>query len=436
MESWFELDPINETTAAQGRLDSRTYFSRSFSLQRPNSVDDNQPSRFIYSVFDPESESFLLREADDWVLSETPAGRYQIKFLVAREAGNVKQIWIQRLPTPGNNGEIKTYLSLRQPEVGRLINLIKLLEAVPPDGELAKRVENTLIEQVLTDPDNLSAVYVADPEKFRNLIETDVSASDVLALAARRDAVVRFGRMLDEADYFDDLVRTEGAGSAERVWQKFFEANPWILGLSVSSQLFTSWDQEKLEQVVAGFDISGPGKRTDALMRTAGKIRSMVMVEIKSHRANLLHSMYRSGCWVPSQDLSGGVAQVQRTVHRAVNLIGDRIASKSTDGADIPNEFTYLVKPRSLLIIGRLNELQGELGGDHQDKVRSFELFRRSLIEPEVITFDELYAKALFIIEHSSGGSQELVATVSAAIQQPTSADGSDGSFPHGDAHS
>lgn len=403
MESWFEIDPIDETTAAQGRVDSRTYFSRSFDLQRPNSNDNNQPARFIYKVFDPETESFILREADDWVLKETPAGRYQIRFLVAREAGNVKQIWIERVPTPGNNGEIKTFLTLSQPEVGRLIELVKLLDAVPPEGELARRVENTLIEQVLRDPDNLSAVYRADPERFRNLIENDVSAADVVALAARRDAVIRFGRMLDEPAFFDELVSSEGSGSAERVWQKFFENNPWILGLSVSSQLFTSWDDHKLEQVVSGFDISGPGKRTDALMRTAGTIRSMVMVEIKTHRARLLHSMYRSGCWLPSQDLSGGVAQAQGTVHRAVHAIGERIASRSIDGADIPNEFTYLVKPRSLLIIGRLNELQGELGGDHQDKIRSFELFRRSLVEPEVITFDELYAKAQFIVEHSSG---------------------------------
>lgn len=408
MESWFEIDPIDETTAAQGRVDSRTYFSKSFNLQRPNSNDNNQPARFIYKAFDPETESFILREANDWVLKETPAGRYQIRFLVAREAGNVKQVWIERVPTPGNNGEIKTFLTLSQPEVGRLIELVKLLDAVPTEGELARRVDNTLIEQVLKDPDNLSAVYRADPEKFRNLIENDVSAADVVALAARRDAVIRFGRMLDEPDFFDELVSSEGGGSAERVWQKFFEANPWILGLSVSSQLFTSWDDQKLEQVVSGFDISGPGKRTDALMRTAGTIRSMVMVEIKTHRARLLHSMYRSGCWLPSQDLSGGVAQVQGTVHRAVHAVGERIASKSIDGADIPNEFTYLVKPRSLLIIGRLDELQGELGGDHQGKIRSFELFRRSLVEPEVITFDELYAKAQFIIEHSSSNDQLL----------------------------
>jgi hypothetical protein len=55
-----------------------------------------------------------------------------------------------------------------------------------------------------------------------------------------------------------------------------------------------------------------------------------------------------------------------------------------------------------LLIIGKLDELQSALGGDHRDKIRSFELFRRSTLEPEIVTFDELYAKALFIVENES----------------------------------
>jgi hypothetical protein len=52
-----------------------------------------------------------------------------------------------------------------------------------------------------------------------------------------------------------------------------------------------------------------------------------------------------------------------------------------------------------LLLIGKLDELQSASGGDNRDKIRSFELFRRSTLEPEIVTFDELYAKALFIVE-------------------------------------
>jgi hypothetical protein len=35
-------------------------------------------------------------------------------------------------------------------------------------------------------------------------------------------------------------------------------------------------------------------------------------------------------------------------------------------------------------------------------KRRSFELFRRNLTQPEILTFDELFERARFIIENTS----------------------------------
>lgn len=171
------------------------------------------------------------------------------------------------------------------------------------------------------------------------------------------------------------------------------EENPWVLGANLGGQLYTSWSEEKLEQVVAGRHIGGVGKRTDALMRTAGAVRSMVFAEIKHHRTNLLAKEYRPGCWRPSDDLSGAVVQVQQTVHLAVHNLSDYLPDQDDDGAMLPSG-TFLLRPRSFVIIGSLTELTGTSGGPIPDKVRSFELFRRSLQEPEIITFDELLARA------------------------------------------
>ncbi len=45
------------------------------------------------------------------------------------------------------------------------------------------------------------------------------------------------------------------------------------------------------------------------------------------------------------------------------------------------------------LVVGCLDQLEGK-GGPIDNKVHSFELFRRNLAHPEVITFDELLARA------------------------------------------
>jgi hypothetical protein len=163
--------------------------------------------------------------------------------------------------------------------------------------------------------------------------------------------------------------------------------------VSLAGQLLTSWDPERLEQLVAGPSISGPGKRVDALLETSGRIRSLVFAEIKHHETDLLASNeYRSGCWAPSAELAGAVTQAQRTVDMAVNDIGTRLPDTDEEGAET-GEAVQVVRPRSFVIVGQLDQLRRP-GGVHTAKYRSFELFRRNLYEPEIVTYDELLARA------------------------------------------
>jgi hypothetical protein len=144
--------------------------------------------------------------------------------------------------------------------------------------------------------------------------------------------------------------------------------------------------------------LNATGKRADALLRTNGQISSLVFAEIKHHKTALLQSKhYRSGCWGPSSELAGGAAQAQTTVERAVRDLGDRLIATDEDGTELDDQ-AFLVRPRSFLIVGHLRELVGVMGGVmggvNVDKYRSFELYRRHLLEPEVLTFDELLARA------------------------------------------
>jgi hypothetical protein len=129
-------------------------------------------------------------------------------------------------------------------------------------------------------------------------------------------------------------------------------------------------------------------------LRTAGSIRSLVFGEIKHHTTDLLTvDKYRPGCWPPSSELAGGVAQVQQTVELATRAIGEALPDTDDEGVDT-GDSTYLVRPRSFLILGHLDQLRGHSGGVHRTRYRSFELYRRNLYEPEVLTFDELLARA------------------------------------------
>lgn len=399
-DSWGEIE--DETTYAQGRVPERTYASTSWVIDRRTSRDYGQPARFIHKVFDTASETKAVFDGTEWIISESPKGRYQLKLLVAREAGNVTELWIQGVPPVGSSDKVKVLANLRRDDAARLVELLRNLNCIPVEGNHSVRIDDALVRDLFADPDSLVKLYRRDPARFRQLITDDATARDVVALAYRRAQVEHFKRLLDDPEFFASEVAASNDARREAVWQRFFEQNPWILGVTLAGQLLTSWSNKKLEQVVAGASIASVGKRVDALMRTAGRIRSMVFAEFKTHDVPLLGTKYRSGCWAPSEHVTGGVAQVQGTVHRAVREIGERLADTAPDGSDVPGQFTYLIRPRSFLIIGRLTDLLGERGGEHQDRVRSFELYRRHLGEPEVITYDEVLARAEWFVTTSS----------------------------------
>ena len=384
---------------ALGRLPNRTYVSRTFRLGLQRSRDAGEPALYVTKVFDDADKAHLSEDTTglEWseeLVTTSPAGRMQIKLQVARASGHVRELRIQKVPADLNAEKMVEVLRLDRAGSARLIELIRKLDDIPVvNGQESVRMDDQLLWDISRDPSAISELYGRDPERFRALIESDVSARDVVAAAHRRAVVGRFRELLSSGLAFEE-ARVKAGGSRERVWQQFLEENPWILGLSLAGQLLTAWSDKKLEQVVAGFSVAAAGKRADALLRTNGQIRSLVFAEIKHHETQLLTSgSYRPGCWGPSSELSGGVVQAQQTVYAAARDIGERLADRDMSGAET-GEATFLVRPRSFLILGHLGQLQGEAGGVHREKYRSFEIYRRNLLEPEVLTFDELLARA------------------------------------------
>ncbi len=96
-----------------------------------------------------------------------------------------------------------------------------------------------------------------------------------------------------------------------------------------------------------------------------------------------------------SDDVSNAVTQIQKTTfdfaqRRFRDGLKDRRGNET-------GQTVYSVEPRSYLVVGNTTELQG-----NDDKVACFELYRRNIRSPEIITFDELLHRARFIVENIS----------------------------------
>src|SRR3954449_867384 len=161
-----DLPEPNEVTYAEGRLTTRTYASRSFAMQFGR--DQGRPARYVHRVFD----EVVTEDDDEWewtndVVYTTPGGRKQLELQVAREAGAVRKLRIQKVPTSGDLTRLEPVLELDRDQATRLIEMLKALDSIPIEGDGTVHVDDQLLRDVFADPDAMGQVYATDPDRFR-----------------------------------------------------------------------------------------------------------------------------------------------------------------------------------------------------------------------------------------------------------------------------
>jgi hypothetical protein len=284
-------------------------------------------------------------------------------------------------------------------EIGKLLEFIANIQAVSFTGRGSVNITDEELRRLVLSNHQARNLVEENEELFAEVLRSSITKSDVVAVGYRKRQLEVFRSLLEDLSYFEAL-KVRKQCTDESLWQQFFEKNPWIFGYGLSYIYLSSLNDKKLEQVVAGHHVGGHGKRVDALMKSKGLISSLCFVEIKTHRTPLLSAKpYRVGCWAPSTELAGAVSQVQGTVSSATDTIRGKLALTDSDGFPTGEEaFNY--SPKAYLVVGSLAEFIGDHGVNH-DQFRSLELFRRNTVSPELITFDELYERARFIVHAS-----------------------------------
>ncbi|WP_238455872.1 Shedu immune nuclease family protein [Azohydromonas lata] len=282
-------------------------------------------------------------------------------------------------------------------EISKLVEFLNHIQAMPLTRRGSQKITDEDLRRIVLSNAQAQAIFHDNQELFAEVLRSAITKEDVIAVGYRKRQLQIFQKLLEDAAYFEE-VKVKKQCKDEGVWQKFFEKNPWIFGYGLSYIYLSSLDEKKLEQVVHGHTVSEHGKRVDALLRTRGVISSLCFAEIKTHKTALLQlKAYRSGCWAPSDELAGGVSQVQGTVALATESIRNKLSLTDEVGNPTGEEaFNYT--PKSFMVIGSLREFMTDKGVN-QERYRSFELFRRNIASPEIITFDELYERARFIVE-------------------------------------
>lgn len=170
---------------------------------------------------------------------------------------------------------------------------------------------------------------------------------------------------------------------SEEYWQQLFMATPACFAMMLQGRAF--WLRGK--SYVGGKRVDNRGG--NELDFLAIHATSLACIEIKTASADLLGKRYRGNVVLPSEELVGGCVQVlesRRSLMQNLDLLNARAEPHDRLTADSP--------PACFVILGDLSKENFTVA-----ERTSLDLFRKSLRDVQVYTFDELFDGVAQILE-------------------------------------
>jgi Shedu protein SduA, C-terminal len=351
-----------------------------------NSVTGKVTSkRYIRKVFDREDTTEVVNVKGELVLRCSRSGRDQIKVVVHdNDAGKIGFV-LQKFRGDTGNPYKETGFSFYRGEFEELLEFLSLVRFIDlaEVGNFRQSMSD-LRSKVLVDRhekeflDTLQNVHGEDRVRLlQSLKDQNLTKQDLDILSGRKDGLVQFKEGLSS----DPLWK-------EAMWQSFFERNTWIFGYGLDYRFLSILQRE------AAVSSSGlHGDETVTADFLLGTSEFTVIVELKRPDTPLFDSKKnRSGSWSLSKDLIRAVSQILE--QKASWQVRGTNPTFSANGKLI-SQRPY--DPRSILVIGSRSQFSGT-DKEQEIKRRTFELFRRDSRNIEVLTYDELYDRANFIV--------------------------------------
>jgi len=225
----------------------------------------------------------------------------------------------------------------------------------------------------LSDADRTAAMGIVSKNK------SELASSHPLELLELRREI----ELVTLEQLIAKLERMLVARHTEKHWQQLFVDNPFVLNLAFGLPVVSIGGQVS----VGGRRLDGTGDKIADFLHRNALTDNVSLVEIKTPTSKLLGAEYRNGVYVPSAELTGAIAQVldQRyQLQKSIALVKD--ASRRSDIE------SYAIK--CMVVIGTTPATS--------DAKKSLELFRNSLSDVLIISFDELLVKLKHLWEFLS----------------------------------
>ncbi|NOZ48173.1 MAG: DUF4263 domain-containing protein, partial [Chlorobi bacterium] len=298
-----------------------------------------------------------------------------------------------------SNGEQQMCL---YPEViNKLYNFIGKIKSIdysnPNSFKINEEDFKKLDENPIVSSDSYFRNLIKSPkaaEIVENLIEKGIITSkDIVNTSFRKKGLQIFKKLIDEDNYWQIYADENNIPKSkeEKVWQYFFEKNEWIFGYGLDYRFKSILQREPYLS-----DSELDGSNTVIADYLLGDKRFTTFVEMKKPSTKLFgKAKNRSNSWKLSNDVVESVSQILE--QKASGLIKFDKQQYNSEG-NIITQKAY--DSKVILLIGHWKQLENSKNDlERKIKRKTFELFRTDSRNIEILTYDELYDRAKYIVE-------------------------------------
>jgi hypothetical protein len=379
----------------------------------------NYKSDHLYTHEWPSGEgrylNFVIDEhgrpqAIDIELEPDARNRIKVTISFVRAKEDITQIELRKFklykhkgwqPCPDENGFGHQHITLRPYSFEKLMAFLQFISGLDIPGITQRRLALSVEGSQALDEDTKRKLRTllarkGGSELIAELLKTGLIATeDLVNLGYRKQQLALFERMLADPAAVPVYQKEHRLreDQPESAWQHFFEQNEWIFGYGLDYRF-----QGILQSQFHASDTDADGSQAVISDFLLGDERFTTFVEIKTPQTPLFAgTQNRSRAWRLSTALMDSVSQILE--QKAAGLLRfDRGALHDTAGKRItqkPHD------PKVILLIGHWDQLnQSASERERETKQRTLELFRRDSRNIEIMTYDELFERAKFIVEH------------------------------------
>lgn len=324
--------------------------------------------------------------------------KFQVAFINGRD--DINGLTIQKFKYRGGEWleDENEKIRLSQFDFQKLKGFLHFLSEIDLNSISERRIH--LTEDSLQEIDQETRQKIQTlllTENGKSLIEEllnngSIDSRDLVNIGYRKEQIRVFERLLANDDFMDEYAVQHSipVSQKEKIWQYFFQNNKWIFGYGLDYRFLNILQREAS---VSGTDLAGRGEEFADFL--TGCENFTVLVELKRPDTDLFGAdANRSGSWKLSNDLISAVSQIleqkaswqiESEGGNNFNANGNPIVQKTFD-------------PKAILIIGDTSQFVGE-DRERRIKAKTFELFRRDSRNIEILTYDEVYKRAKYLVD-------------------------------------